>query len=147
LPTGDVTVRLRFEADEPKPGTGGDVTLWANDKQIGEGRIDNSVAMRFSFYAGMDVGRDNGMTVDSAYRDKVPYPFTGTVKKVIFDLKPEAHEDEKKLHETAQHSATAAGMSGRKGSTEKVLIRARAAAPTEVVWSAESARSPGRGSH
>jgi arylsulfatase len=112
LPTGDVTVRMRFEADEPKPGTGGDVTLWANDKQIGEGRMDNSVAIRFSFYAGMDVGRDNGMTVDPAYRDKAPYPFTGTVKKVVFDLKPEAHEDEKKLHESAQHSATAAGMSG-----------------------------------
>jgi len=36
----------------------------------------------------------------------------GVLIKVIFDLKPEAHEDEKKLHESAQHSATAAGMSG-----------------------------------
>jgi hypothetical protein len=70
------------------------------------------VALRFSFYAGLDVGRDNGMTVDPAYRDKAPYAFTGTVKKVVFNLKPEAHEHEKTLHETAQHDATSAAMSG-----------------------------------
>ena len=40
LPTGDVTVKMLFEADEPKPGSGGNVTLWANDEQIGEGRIE-----------------------------------------------------------------------------------------------------------
>ncbi len=36
LPTGEVKVKMLFEADAPKPGTGGAVTLWANDKQIGE---------------------------------------------------------------------------------------------------------------
>ena len=30
---------MLFEADEPKPGTGGKVTLWADDKQIGEGTM------------------------------------------------------------------------------------------------------------
>ena len=35
VPTGDVTLRMLFEADEPKPGTGGTVMLWANDRQIG----------------------------------------------------------------------------------------------------------------
>ncbi|MFZ0325259.1 MAG: arylsulfatase [Actinomycetes bacterium] len=112
LPTGNVTVKLQFDADEAKPGTGGNVTLWANDEQIGEGRMDQTVALRFSFYAGMDIGRDHGMTVDSAYRDKAPYLFTGTVKKVVFDLKPDTHEDEKKLHAAAAHGATAAGMAG-----------------------------------
>ena len=37
LPTGEVTVKMLFEADENKPGTGGNVTLWADDQQIGEG--------------------------------------------------------------------------------------------------------------
>ena len=37
IPTGDVTVKMLFEADEAKPGTGGHVTLWADDEQIGEG--------------------------------------------------------------------------------------------------------------
>jgi len=71
-----------------------------------------TVALRFSFYAGMDIGRDNGNTVDRAYRDKAPYAFTGTVKKVVFDLKPEPHEHEKTLHETAHHDAVGAAMSG-----------------------------------
>ena len=46
IPTGEVTVKMLFEADENKPGTGGNVTLWANDKQIGEGRIDRPFRSR-----------------------------------------------------------------------------------------------------
>ena len=44
-------------------------------------------------------------------RRKSPYPFTGTVKKVIFDLKPGTHEDEKALHEGGAHVAAAQGIS------------------------------------
>jgi hypothetical protein len=40
LPTGEVTVRMQFDADKPEPGTGGNVALWANDEKIGEGRMD-----------------------------------------------------------------------------------------------------------
>jgi hypothetical protein len=32
IPTGDVTVKMRFDADEPTPGSGGTGTLWANDE-------------------------------------------------------------------------------------------------------------------
>jgi arylsulfatase len=60
----------------------------------------------------MDVGRDNGMTVDPEYRKQAPYPFTGTVKKVIFDLKPEVHGREKALHEAAHHAGVGAAISG-----------------------------------
>jgi len=35
VPSGPVTVKVVFEADSPKPGTGGVVTLWANNTQIG----------------------------------------------------------------------------------------------------------------
>jgi arylsulfatase len=111
IPAGDVTVRMLFEADEPKPGSGGTVSLWANDAQIGEGRLDRTVPVAFSTYAGMDVGRDNGLVVDRAYEDKAPYAFTGTVKNVVFDLKPAGHEDEKALHEHASHQAVAHGIS------------------------------------
>jgi arylsulfatase len=112
LPTGDVTVRMQFTADENKPSTGGQVTLWANGKKIGEGTIPRTVPITFSSYAGMDVGRDNGLVVDRAYEDKAPYAFTGTIKKVVFDLKPAAYEDEKGLHEAAQHANLAHGASG-----------------------------------
>jgi len=57
------------------------------------------------------VSRDNGLVVDLAYEDKAPYPFTGTVKKVVFDLKPAtSHDDEHALHEHASIHAVAHGV-------------------------------------
>ena len=111
IPTGDVMVRMLFEADRQERSAGGTVSLYANDEKIGEGRIEKTVAVRFSGYAGMDIGRDNGLPVDRAYAAKAPYPFTGTVKKVVFDLKPGSHDDEKALHESGAHVATAHGIS------------------------------------
>jgi arylsulfatase len=112
IPTGDVRVKMLFDADKPKPGTGGTVTLWANGKLIGEGKMPRTVPVAFSSYAGMDIGRDNGLVVDRAYEDKAPYSFTGTVKKVVFDLKPAVHEDEQALHEHAQVQAIGHGAAG-----------------------------------
>ena len=111
LPTGDVTVRMLFDSDRQERSSGGTVSLYANDKKIGEGRIEKTVSVRFSGYAGMDIGRDNGLPVDRAYAARVPYAFTGTVKKVIFDLKPSSHDDERALHESGAHVATAHGIS------------------------------------
>jgi len=112
IPTGDVTVKMLFEIDEPKPGAGGKVTLWANDKQIGEGTMPHSVAMLFTTYAAMDMGRDNGGVVDLAYEDKAPYAFTGKLKKVVFDLKPVHAAAEQDLHQHAMAHAVAAGAAG-----------------------------------
>jgi len=36
--------------------TGGDVRLFANGNEIGKGRMDHSVPVRFSGYSGMDIG-------------------------------------------------------------------------------------------
>ena len=74
LPTGEVTVRMEFAADAPKPATGGQVTLYVNDKAVGGGRMDHTVPMRFSGYAGMDIGRDNGGVVDRSYADEGAVP-------------------------------------------------------------------------
>jgi arylsulfatase A-like enzyme/uncharacterized membrane protein len=112
IPTGEVSVKMLFDADMPKPGTGGIVTLWANGKRIGEGKMPHTVPVAFSSYAGMDVGRDNGLVVDRDYEDKAPYAFTGTVKNVVFDLKPATHDDEKALHEHAQVQAVGQGAAG-----------------------------------
>ena len=103
---------MLFEIDEPKPGSGGNVTLWANGKQIGEGRLDHTCSMLFTTYAGMDMGRDNGGVVDDAYEDKAPYAFTGTLRKVVFDLKPMSQADEQALHEAAQQAGVGHGAGG-----------------------------------
>jgi arylsulfatase A-like enzyme len=100
LPAGDVTVRMEFAADAPKPATGGEVTLYVNDEPVGGGRIEHTNPVRFSAYAGMDIGRDNGMPVDRNYADRSPFVFTGTVKKVVFDINPHpSDEHEQELHE------------------------------------------------
>ncbi len=101
---------MLFEADENKPGTGGKVTLWAGDKQIGEGTMPRTVPVAFSSYAGMDISRDNGLVVDLDYEPKAPYTFTGTVKQVIFDLKPAIHADEHALHQHTSLNAVAQGV-------------------------------------
>jgi arylsulfatase A-like enzyme/uncharacterized membrane protein len=112
LPTGDVNVKMLFESKEPKPGSGGHVTLYVNDEVVGEGDIPRTVPITFTSYAGMDIGRDNGLVVDLAYEDKAPYAFTGTIKQVVFDLKPAHHEAEKELHRHGVHETVAAGVAG-----------------------------------
>jgi arylsulfatase len=107
IPTGNVKVKMLFEADEPKPGAGGHVTLWVNDEQVGEGTIPHTVAFLYTTYAGMDIGRDNPGVVDLAYRDRAPYAFTGTLKEVVFDLKPASLQEEQALHH--QHATQSVG--------------------------------------
>jgi arylsulfatase len=108
IPTGRVKLKMLFEADEPRPGTGGRVTLWADDRQIGEGTMAKTISLIFTTYAGMDIGRDNGGVVDLAYEGRAPYAFTGTVREVVFDLRPAAHESERELH--AHHAMQSIGQ-------------------------------------
>jgi arylsulfatase len=110
LPPGDVRVRMLFEIDEPRPGSGGLATLFVDDREVGSGRIERTVPITFSSYAGMDVGRDNGAVVDLDYEARAPYPFTGTVRRVVFDLTPHAHDDERALHEHTSIQAVAHGV-------------------------------------
>jgi arylsulfatase len=112
LPTGEVRVTMLFEADEPQPGSGGEVRLLVGDQTVGSGRLPRTVPIAFSSYAGMDVGRDNGLVVDLDYEDRAPYAFTGTIRSVVFDLQPLAHEDEKALHEQALHHTVGQGAAG-----------------------------------
>ena len=56
----------------------------------------------------MDIGRDNGMPVDRSYADQSPFAFTGTIKKVVFDVNPHLTDaQEQDAHEHAHWSHTA----------------------------------------
>jgi hypothetical protein len=73
--------------------------------------MDHTVPFGFSGYAGLDVGRDNGLVVDQSYADKAPFAFTGTVKKVVFDVAPHLDgDDEHALHEQASQAHTVRGV-------------------------------------
>jgi len=112
IPSGEVTLKMLFESDAPKPGSGGRVTLWADDRQIGEGNLEHTVPIAFTSYAGMDIGRDNGLVVDLDYEDKAPYAFTGKIREVVFDLQPVSHEDARALHQHEHHHGVGHGVAG-----------------------------------
>ena len=68
--------------------------------------------IRFSGYAGMDIGRDNGGVVDLAYEDRKPFAFTGTIKKVVFDVDPHpSAEETHELHAAVHQGHTAHALS------------------------------------
>jgi arylsulfatase len=73
--------------------------------------MDHTVPMRFSGYAGMDIGCDNGGVVDRSYAAEAPFPFTGTIRKVVFDIKPHLEHEEAALHAEAQTAAAAHALS------------------------------------
>ena len=113
LPTGEVTVRMEFAADAAKPATGGQVTLYVNDAPVGGGRMDHTVPMRFSAYAGMDIGRDNG----ARGRPELRRPATVRVHRHDQEgrLRRRSRiaraKDEQALHTVAHHAHAAHGIS------------------------------------
>ena len=87
LPTGKVALAVDV-AYEGKPGERGApaaVTLIANGRKVGEGRLPRTVPLQFSLGEGIDVGMDIGSAVDSTYA--LPFAFTGTINKVTVELK------------------------------------------------------------
>ncbi|HWB01062.1 MAG TPA: sulfatase-like hydrolase/transferase [Pirellulales bacterium] len=90
LPTGKVAVRYEFTADRPgQLSTGGRGRLFIDGKAVGENRIERTCPSRFSSYAGLDIGRDNGEVVSHSYADKAPFAFTGTIERVVFEIRME----------------------------------------------------------
>jgi len=83
LPSGESVVRFEFKYDGEGEGKGGIGTLYVNDRKVGEGRIEKTVAARF----GIDtfgVGVDTGAPVSNTY--KPPFAFNGEIRKVDIDL-------------------------------------------------------------
>jgi arylsulfatase A-like enzyme len=85
VPTGKVTLVFDFKYDGVGMGKGGTITLLANGKKIGEGRVDKTAGYKYSLYEGQDIGQDTGSPVDFSYTP--PFPFMGQLQKVTVDLK------------------------------------------------------------
>ena len=93
LAEGDHTIVYEFEVTgqgdhqqgEGNPGTG---TLVVDGKKVGSVDMDVTVPFIFSI-EGVSVAHDYGDSVDHA-NYKPTYPFTGTVKRVSFDISGDA---------------------------------------------------------
>ena len=89
LSVGNHLVRVKFDYDGGGIGKGGTATLFVDEKQVAQGHISRTVMVRFSLDETFDVGEDTGTPVVEDYVDKMPYAFTGTLKKLMVVLEPE----------------------------------------------------------
>jgi hypothetical protein len=81
LPAGEHQVRMEFAYAGGGLGKGGQVTLYVDGKNVGEGAIPMTQAMIFSADDGCDVGEDSGAPVSPAYSSR-GNAFNGRVKGV-----------------------------------------------------------------
>jgi hypothetical protein len=110
IPAGNHVVRFSFKYDGGGIGKGATGTLFVDGKQVAQGQIPRTIPIRFSLDETFDVGEDTGTPVIEDYADKMPFPFTGTLKKFVVILEPEKlTEEERKqlLDEEAKASMAA----------------------------------------
>jgi hypothetical protein len=101
LSPGDDVVRFGFKYDGGGIGKGATGTLFVDGMPLAEGRVPQTIPIRFSLDETFDVGADMGTPVAEDYVDKMPFTFSGTLKKFVVVLEPEnlTAEDRRRLLE------------------------------------------------
>jgi arylsulfatase len=89
IPPGNHVVRFVFKYDGGGISKGGTGTLSVDGTPVAEGRIPQTIGVRFSLDETFDVGSDMGTPVVEDYVDKMPFAFTGTLKKFVVVLEPD----------------------------------------------------------
>ena len=112
IPTGKVTLKMLFESDVHDAGIGRRSRSGLTTTRSARAAMAHTVPIAFTSYAGLDIGRDNGLVVDLDYEDQAPYEFTGTIDKVTFDLAPVTHEEALALHQHAHDHSVGSGVAG-----------------------------------
>jgi len=102
-------VRFGFKYDGGGIGKGAAGTLFVDGKPVAEGRIPQTVPIRFSLDETFDIGSDTGTPVVEDYVDKMPFAFTGTLKKCVVILEPEklTPEERKRLQQEEARASMA----------------------------------------
>ncbi len=87
LARGKHTIVFDWKMDPQGPAVarGGTGTLSVNGKQVAQRSLPKTIPFLFQWDETFDVGLDTGTSVDdSDYQ--VPFPFTGKLDKITFDL-------------------------------------------------------------
>jgi arylsulfatase A-like enzyme len=92
VPTGDHILSFEFEptaAPEPLKGKGapGIAKLFIDGEPVGQAELLVTIPLSLGLAAGVSVGRDAGAPVTDEYRP--PFPFTGTLRRVVYDVSGE----------------------------------------------------------
>jgi arylsulfatase A-like enzyme len=103
LAPGEHVVRIAFKY-AGGIGKGGTATLFVDQKQVAQGEIPQTLPARFSLDETFDVGEDTGTPVVEDYADKMPYQFTGTMKKFFVVLEPQKLTEEERKNLLEQES-------------------------------------------
>jgi arylsulfatase len=101
LPPGEHILRVKFEYDGGGIGKAATATLLVDEKPVGHVRIPQTIAVRFSLDETFDVGADTGTPVLEEYAEKMPFPFTGTLKRFVTVLQPHqlSEHEQQRLHD------------------------------------------------
>jgi len=91
IPGGEHQVRVEFTYDGGGLGKGGNVVLFVDGTQVGEGRVAATVPMLFSADETTDVGTDSATPVTDDLGPKQVH-FTGRVNWVQIDLGEDADD-------------------------------------------------------
>lgn len=83
LVAGKHSIHFDFKYDGPGYGKSGTGTLSVDGKQVAQGKIERTIPVRFSLDETLDVGEDTGTPVVEDYVAKMPFKFTGVLKKVV----------------------------------------------------------------
>jgi len=99
LSPGTHAVRFAFKYAGGGHGKAATGTLFVDGKQVADGQIPQTVGVRFSLDETFDVGEDTGTPVVEDYVNKMPFAFTGTLKKFVVVLEPQklTEEERKRL--------------------------------------------------
>jgi len=81
---GKNVIKVDFKYDGGGLGKGGLVTIYLNDKKVGEGRVDKTEWAVFSADETFDTGMDSASPVSTDYQS--PFRFPGIVNKVEIDI-------------------------------------------------------------
>jgi arylsulfatase A-like enzyme len=88
LMAGKHVIDFAFDYDGGGLGLGGTGILSVDGTEVANGRIERTVANRFTMSVEtFDIGEDTGTPVNLDY--DVPFPFTGTIHTVTIDLHPQ----------------------------------------------------------
>jgi len=101
LAAGNHIIRVKFTYDGGGIGKAATATLLVDEKEVAQGRIPQTIGVRFSLDETFDVGQDTGTPVLEEYEAKMPFPFTGTLTKLAVVLEPQklSDDEQRRLHE------------------------------------------------
>jgi arylsulfatase A-like enzyme len=87
LKAGEHTIVFDFKYDGPGPAKGGTGVLTVDGKEFARKTVPHTIPLLMSIDETFDVGLDTRTPVDDSYQ--TPFRFTGTIKKLTFNLGPE----------------------------------------------------------